>query len=204
VVANATGMGVLQRGMLMPTVPAGTLLRDAIQAFPTDMLLKGQGFVDVIVGAEPTAGVFVLGTTTDQLQKEYLHYYKVGEGPLYIFYTPYHLCHLEMPNTFARVGIFHDAVVSPIGKPYAEVLAVAKKDLKKGEAIDCIGGYTVYGQCENAATARSEHLLPLGLAEGGTVKRNVKKDSALTFADVDLPPGRLIDRLWKEQVSLFA
>lgn len=201
-VANATGMRVAKRGMWAPTVPAGTPLRQAIEQYPVDELLKSGGVVDYIIGPEPNAGVFVLGTMDDSVQKHYFNYYKLGEGPLYLFYNPYHLCHLEIPNTFARAAIFHDAAVTPLGAPSVEVITIAKKDLTNGEVIDGIGCYTVYGECENRDTARSQNLLPLGLAEGARLQRDIKKDGALTFADVQLPQGRLIDELWKKQCEV--
>ncbi|MBI4130382.1 NAD(P)-dependent oxidoreductase [Candidatus Roizmanbacteria bacterium] len=204
VVANATGFGVLKRGMTGPTVEAGTPIDQAPKWYPQDQLLRGAGVVDYVVGASPNPGVFVLGTIDDPMQKHYLNLYKLGEGPLYCFYTPYHLCHFEVPNTIARAAIFHDTALSSLGKPYVEVIATAKKDLKKGEILDGIGRYTTYGLCENASAARAENLLPIGLAEGCRLKRDIQKDTCLTFDDIELPKGRLSDKLWKEQYENFS
>ena len=60
-----------------------------------------------------------------------------------------------------------------------------------------------YGLAENAPIARTQNLLPIGLAEGCTLKRGIAKDAVLTFADVELPPDRLCDRLWQEQLEKF-
>jgi predicted homoserine dehydrogenase-like protein len=60
-----------------------------------------------------------------------------------------------------------------------------------------------YGVAENADIAAAEGLLPMGLAQGCRLKRNVAKDATLTRADVDVPPGRLIDKLRDEQDRLF-
>ena len=100
--------------------------------------------------------------------------------------------------------VFKDATIAPIGKPYVEVVTIAKKDLKKGEDIDGIGYFTVYGECENSTTARKQNLLPLGLAEGCRLKKDIKKDTPLTFNDVEIPPARLIDSLWQKQLRLFS
>jgi predicted homoserine dehydrogenase-like protein len=108
-----------------------------------------------------------------------------------------------VPNTVARAVLFQDAALSPLAGPLVEVVATAKKDLQAGAAIDGLGGYMTYGLAENSDTARAEDLLPIGLAEGCTLKRDVAKDAVLTFADVDLPPGRLCDRLWREQLEFF-
>ena len=117
VVANATGMRVLRRGMLGPTVPVGTPIREAASGFPVEELLAGPGVVDYVVGAEPAPGVFLLATCDHPTQRHYLNLYKLGEGPLYCFYTPYHLCHFEVPNTIARAALFGDAALTVTGPP---------------------------------------------------------------------------------------
>ncbi|MDB5845622.1 MAG: hypothetical protein JWP79_2932 [Polaromonas sp.] len=203
IVANGTGMRVGQRGMYGPTVPNGTPIQDVADRYPLEAMLEGPGIVDYVVGAMPGPGVFVLGTHDHPQQKHYLSLYKLGNGPLYCFYTPYHLCHFEVPNTVARAVLFQDAALSPLGAPCVEVLATAKIDLKAGDAIDGLGGYMTYGLAENADTARSQNLLPIGLAEGCTLKRDVPKDALLTFDDVELPPNRLCDQLWREQMARF-
>lgn len=204
VVANATGMRVGKRGMFGPMLPAGTPVTETVDLYPLDMLLEGPGLIDYVVGAEPGPGVFVLGTHDHPIQKHYLNLYKLGEGPLYCFYTPYHLCHFEVPNTVARAVLFGDAALRPLGKPVVEVIATAKVDLQPGDVIDPIGHYKTYGLCENSDKSRSENLLPIGLAEGCTLNRQVPKDQVLTFDDVSLPPNRLVDRLWNEQLEYFS
>jgi predicted homoserine dehydrogenase-like protein len=199
VVANATGMTVAKRGMHGPTVEGGTHVRDAASFFPTDELLDGDGIVDYVVGAEPAPGVFVLGTHDDPAQQHYLNLYKLGEGPLYCFYTPYHLCHFEVPTTVARAVLFDDAALTPRNGLEVEVVATAKTDLSAGDELDALGGYRTYGLAEKASVARAENLLPIGLAEGGRLVRDVAKDSVLSYDDVELPSGRLCDALRAEQ-----
>jgi len=204
IVANGTGMKVAKRGMFGPTVPSGTPLKDVFQdLYPLESLLEGNGIVDYVVGADPGPGVFVLGTHDDPKQKHFLDLYKLGKGPLYLFFTPYHLCHFEVPLTVARAVLFHDAALAPIGKPMVDVVATAKIDLKKGEIIDDLGGYMTYGLCENYEISLRENLLPIGLAIGCTVKNDVPKDQVLTYNDVFIPSNRLCDRLRAEQVSYF-
>ena len=203
IVANGTGMRVGKRGMFGPTVPAGTPIQQVADLYPLEALLEGPGIVDYVVGAMPGPGVYVLGTHDHPQQRHYLNLYKLGAGPLYCFYTPYHLCHFEVPNTVARAVLFGDAALSPLAGPLVEVNAAAKTDLKAGAVIDGLGGYMTYGLAENATTARQENLLPIGLAEGCTLKRDLPKDALLTFDDVELPPGRLCDRLWQEQMARF-
>jgi predicted homoserine dehydrogenase-like protein len=146
----------------------------------------------------------LLGTTNDPIHNHYLNYYKLGEGPLYCFYTPYHLCNFEIPNTIARVAIFNDTALAPSGKPSVDVIAVAKKKIKTGEIIDGLGGYATYGLCENYDVARSEDLLPMGIAEGCRATRDIDKDEVITFSDVEIPAERLAVKLWREQVLMFS
>jgi predicted homoserine dehydrogenase-like protein len=205
VVANATGMRVARRGMLGPTVDAGTPIDEvAGSLYPPDELLDGPGLVDYVVGASPAPGVFVLGTHDDESQRHYLDLYKLGEGPLYCFVTPYHLCHFEVPTTVARAVLFGDAALAPAGAPQVEVVAAAKKPLALGETLDALGGYCTYGLAENAAVAATERLLPIGLADGCRLRRAVARDEVLTVDAVDVPAGRLVDRLRAEQDAAFA
>ena len=214
IVANATGMAVARRGMLGPDFSGGNPgaplvpIEDTLSAFEAHLDAhldgNGPGLVDYVVGARPGPGVFVIGTLENPRQRHYLELYKLGKGPYYCFYTPYHLCHFEVPNSVARAVLFNDPVLTPSGGPSVGVIAIAKKDLQAGERIDEFGGYEVYGVAENIAAIRQENLLPIGLALGCTLKHPVAKDSPLTFADVEIPEGRLVDRLYAEQECLFA
>ena len=203
IVANGTGMRVAKRGMHGPTVATGTSVQEVAQAYPLEDLLEGPGIVDYVVGASPGPGVFVLGTTDNPRQRHYLNLYKLGEGPLYCFYTPYHLCHFEVPNTIARAVLFGDAALTPIGAPMVEVIAAAKRDLKAGEVLDDLGHYMTYGLAENADVVAQENLLPIGIAPGCRLKRDLHKDDILSYEDVELPANRLCDKLRREQADYF-
>lgn len=202
IVANATGMRVAQRGMsrgLEWKQHIDTLTKH----YDVEELRQHGGIVDYVVGAIPGPGVYVFAAHDDPRQKHYLNLYKLGEGPLYSFYTPYHLCHFEAPLSIARVVLFGDAVIQPLGAPVVDVVATAKIDLPAGTVLDGIGGYHTYGQAENADVTHRQRLLPMGLAEGCRLRRELKRDDVLTYADVDLPAGRLSDRLRAEQDMRF-
>ena len=203
IVANATGMTIGRRGMFGPTLPSGTPLKEVMDKYPLDVLLSGPGIVDYVVGAEPGPGVFVLGTHDHPKQQHYLNLYKLGEGPLYLFYTPYHLCHFEVPLTAARAVLFNDAAITPLGAPLVEVVATAKINLKAGEKLDGIGCYMTYGQCETAEITAEQQLLPMGLAEGCVLTRDIPRDQVITYADVILPKDRFCDKLRQEQNEYF-
>lgn len=201
IVANATGMRVAKRGMLGYDHPGH--VDDMTTMFDVDQLKEWGGIVDYVVGAKPGPGVFVFATHDDPKQCHYLNLYKLGRGPLYSFYTPYHLCHFEVPLSVARVVLFQDAVLAPIAEPRVDVVATAKISLKAGDVLDGIGYYMTYGQCENSEVVQSQNLLPMGLAEGCRLKRDISRDSVLTYDDVELPTGRLCDRLRNEQNAYF-
>jgi len=200
-VANATGMGVAKRGMLGYNHSGH--VDDMVTMYDVDELRKLGGIVDYVVGPKPGPGVFVFATTDDPKTKHYLEYGKLGTGPLYSFYTPYHLIYAEIPSSVARMVLFRDNIMAPIGAPVVEVITLAKTPLEKGKVLDGLGGYDTYGQCENAGAARTENLLPIGLAEGATVLRDVPRDHALTFEDVELPADNLVQRLYREQTTRF-
>ena len=197
IVANATGMTIARRGMI-GREHAGHV-DELTQCYDVDALRALGGVVDYVVGSRPGPGVFVLAAHDDPFQQHYLNLYKLGEGPLYCFYTPYHLCHFEVPMSAARVLLCGDAVMQPLDGPRVEVVATAKVDMAAGELVDGLGGYKTYGQCETAAITRAQSLLPMGLAEGCVLRRAVAKDQVLTYDDVERPQGRLIDQLRAEQ-----
>jgi predicted homoserine dehydrogenase-like protein len=199
VVSNATGFGVAERGMLGPRAER---VEQAPELFDQEALLE-RPIVDYLIGAEPSFGVFVLGFDDDPLTRRYMKFYKMGDGPVYTFYRPFHLGPLETVQSVARAVLLHDAAVAPLGAPVTEVVAQAKRPLGVGETLDGIGGFTVYGMLENSTTARRERLLPIGLSDGATLVRPVETDAALTFDDVILPPDRLAGRLWDEQANRF-
>jgi len=204
VVANATGMQVGQRGMYGPAVVPGTYISEAPDWYPREALERPGGIVDYVVGAEPAPGVFIIGRQEDPVQQHYLKLYKLGEGPFYVFHTPYHLCHFEIPNTVGRAVLFHDATLAPESGLRVEVITVAKTDLKPDDVLDGFGGFLTYGLAENYSRAAEENLLPMGLAEGCRVVRPISKDQPLTRGDVVVPQGRLCDRLRQEQDMLFS
>lgn len=201
-VANATGFGVSRRGM---EGPRAKRVEEAPGLFPVEELhAKGEGLVDYILGAEPSFGVFVLAYSKNWFHQRYMKIYKMGDGPVYLFYRPYHLSPIETPLSVARAVLFNDASVTPLGGPVCEVITLAKFDLKAGTQLDGVGGFNQYGVMENTAVARRDNLLPMGLTDRCILKRDLPQDTPITFNDVELPAGRLSDELWQEQLALFS
>jgi predicted homoserine dehydrogenase-like protein len=201
-VANATGMRVAERGMGGRRFDGH--VDELTSVYDVDELRRLGGIVDYVVGAQPAPGVFVLAAHEDPRQQRFLELYKRGSGPLYCFYTPYHLCHFEVPLSVARVVLFNDAVTAPAGGPVVHVVCTAKRDLEAGEILDGIGGYMTYGQCENADVVVEQALLPMGLAAECRLRHAVARDQVVTYDDVELPANRLADQLWREQVEQFS
>ncbi|WP_369054973.1 NAD(P)H-dependent oxidoreductase [Kineococcus terrestris] len=200
-VANAAGFTVERRGMRGADHHGH--VDELTGKYDVEQLKELGGVVDYVVGSKPGPGVYVLGTHDDPKQQHYLNLYKLGEGPLYSFYTPYHLCHFEVPLTVARAVLFADAAIVPSDRVHVEVVTTAKTDLAAGEEIDRLGGYDTYGVAERYDVTKAQGLLPMGVAEGCVLKRDVKKDQVLTYDDVVLPQGRLIDALRVEQAAIL-
>jgi predicted homoserine dehydrogenase-like protein len=201
IVANATGMVVKSRGM-----SRGAEYKDDVmkigKLYDIEELRRLGGIVDYVVGT-PFTKVYCLAEHPDPKQRHYLNLYKMGEGPLYSFFLPYHLVHFEVPNAIARVALLRDSVARPMGGPVVEVCAVAKRDLKAGEVLDDYGMYMTYGEAVNADEMSNSRYLPEGLVEGCKLKRDIAKDAVLTYDDVELPQGRLADQLRAQQYRHF-
>jgi len=199
VLANATGFRVGRCGMYGP---ACEHVREMAHLLPADQML-GTGLVDYALGAAPGTGAFVIVHEELPSKRAQLGYYKLGDGPFYVFYTPYHLPHVQIASTIGRAVIHRDPTVTPFAGPVCEVVAVAKRDLKAGERLDGVGGFCTYGLIDNASAARALAALPIGLSEGCLLRRDVSKDNMLLFDDVDLPRGLLVEALWREQAALW-
>ena len=202
IVANATGMKVAQRGML--GYHSTGHVDDMLNLYDIEQLKSLGGIVDYVVGPKPSPGVFIYATCNKPTQAHYLNYGKLGEGPLYSFYVPYHLTVFEVPLSAARVALLNDVIIAPLGEPVVDVITTAKIDLQAGQTLDGLGGYHTYGQCENAAIVNQDNLLPMGLAEGCRLKRPVTKDQVLTYDDVELPTDSIAHQLRAEQNAYFA
>jgi predicted homoserine dehydrogenase-like protein len=201
IVANATGFVVRSRGM-----SRGLEYKDDVmkigRIYDIEELRRLGGIVDYVVGT-PQAKVYCLAEHPDPKQQHYLNLYKMGDGPLYSFFSPYHLVHFEAPNAIARAVLFRDATAQPLAGPVVEVCAVAKRDIKAGEILDDYGMYMTYGEAVNVGEMCEKRYVPEGLVEGCKLKRDVKKDEVVTYDDVDLPPNRLADTLRAEQYRHF-
>ena len=129
IVANATGSKSNRVACRVGSNIAATSCKSARSMTSTSCAQLG-GIIDYVVGT-PLTKVYVLAEHPDPKQQHYLNLYKMGEGPLYSFFIPYHLVHFEVPNAIARVVLFRDSLAPPLAGPVVEVCAVAKRDLRR-------------------------------------------------------------------------
>jgi predicted homoserine dehydrogenase-like protein len=195
VLCNATGLVPDKRGMHGIKTDMNTALQDCIRAF------RKHGVVDYTLGGNFGGGVFVIGYGNDPVMiQPLMKYLKMGDGPYYMFYRPYHLCHMETPFTIAEAVLDHEPTIAPLGRAVVEVVAIAKRDLRPGDMLDGIGGHTAYGEIELAEKARG--YLPIGLAERALVTRAISKGEPIPLNAVQLRDDSVLLELRAQQEKI--
>jgi len=192
IVANIRGFDILKTGM---TGPKMKRVEEALNAFEFDRARGLGGVVDYVLGAEPGGSVFVIGYSADPDDRFYMNYYKMGEGPYFLFLRPYHLCHFETPFAIERVMKYREPVLVQ-QRRVLEVGCRAKTDLATGTKLEGIGGHHLYGVLE-----RPENL-PIGMAEATTLLKPKKRDELIGWEDVQFPENDPRLKLWNEQTQL--
>lgn len=200
-VANATGCRPMKPGMIGPEASLDTV--SEVFALKEDGGLSTfAGAVDYVQGSSMSGGVFITVKIDDQRIAGDLNYLKVGSGNYFTFFRPYHLWFLEAPISIARAVLKQERTLVSRDHPTADVVAVAKKELKAGETLDTYGGYTFRGvMYETADLPRtgSSVPLPVGLAPGARLTRAVKSGALLTWNDVELNEDSDVVQLRRSQ-----
>ncbi len=199
VMGNASGFVPRVRGM--QGYPCEHV-NDLLGHFEPDDFVD-EGYVEYALGAAPYTGAFVICHDDDPGKRQLMAYLKMGDGPLYMFYQPWHLPPWEVVNSVARAALFHDATVAPRGGPVCDTVSYAKRDLRAGERLDGMGGFTCYGLVERAEICRRDNTLPIAVSLDCVLTRDIARDAPITYDDVELPADRLVDRLRIEQVERF-
>jgi len=182
-VSNALGLSTMVPGM---TGPKANHVREVFDLFDLNSLRRsGVAVVDYILGAEPDGGVFAVGYCNNDYQKSMLSYLKMGDGPFYLFYRPYHLCHAEAMSSVAEAYLSCRSLLQPTHGYRTNVYAYAKRGLRHGEKLDGLGGYTCYGLIENCNQDETNPGLPICLADEVTLRRDVSKDKKIHMDDVE-------------------
>jgi len=195
--SNATGLVPDRRGMHGPKAKIAELL-SVFCLKSGGGILEKEGVVDFVIG-DLAPGVFLVFSTQNKLTKELLNYLLMGEGPNYLLYRPYHIPGIETPLSIARAYFERKPWIVPTGGLVSEVITVAKKNLKKGEKLDGIGGYNTYGLIDKYETATQEYLLPIGLSNTCVLKNDKAADEPVSIDDVEYDPATLLAQLRKLQ-----
>lgn len=178
--ANYFGLDVLEFGMRGQYVD---VVNDVLTQFNFKSFPK-EGAVDYLIGKKLFPGVFIVAEHTDPHQKQYLRYLGLGDGPRYVLFEPYHLCHLEVATSIAKVVLFGQETIHNAMQK-TKTIAVAKQTLKPGMILDGIGGDMVYGNIDRFSAAKD--FVPVGIVEGAKVKSHIHQDQPIRFTDIELP-----------------
>jgi predicted homoserine dehydrogenase-like protein len=201
-IANATGLVPDRPGMHGPAATREELSSVLCPVADGGVLSK-KGCVDFSIGKGVAPGVFVIAEMDHPRLRERMADLKLGEGPYYTFFRPYHLTSLEVPLTCARAVLYGKADMVPLDRPVAEVCALAKRDLKPGETLDAIGEYMYRSWIMTVGDAREAGAVPCGLLEGGKVTAPVKKGELLTAANVAPDPASKLLELRQRQDEML-
>ncbi len=185
VLANALNLSTAKPGMHGPRL---NHVEDIFGALDIEKIWREHGAtVDYVLGAQPKGGVFAIGYTESKLQQDTIAWFPpdMGPGPFYIFYRPYHLGAIEAMNCVVEAYLDGSARLQPKGGMRTNVFSYAKKDLKAGEYVDGMGGYAAYGLIENIAPGDPRPGLPICIADGLRLRRDVRKDEKIYLDDVD-------------------
>ena len=167
------------------------------------ILENGYGKVEWVNGIAP--GVFAIVSSDLPFVMHEMNYLGMGEGPNYVLYRPYHLCSLETPLTVAKAVLDGISTLVPLdGQLTCENVAVAKKDMKAGEMLDGIGGFTIYGTVDTHENMVKQNGVPMGIINRKTkLVKDVKKGQMITFDTVELDENSLTYKIRKHQDEMF-
>jgi predicted homoserine dehydrogenase-like protein len=152
------------------------------------------GSVHFTLGGDFGGGVLILARSEDpDFDAPYLRYGKLGDGPWYPLFRPYHLIHMEVPLTIEQVKAGGPGLGLRTPEPVASCVAVAKRDLRAGDPLDGIGGSSCYGVAASADAAQP--LLPVGLSQHATLTRDIDIDQPISLEDVEVDEDAYLVRL---------
>ncbi len=200
-VSNSTGLVVDTPGMHGPKVEHDELLKYYIPK-EDGGILSQSGCVDYSMGSI-APGVFVIVRSYDKRIRKDMKFITKAEGPYYLLFRPYHLCDLETPQSIAEAVLLNEVTVAA-DVFHSEVATMAKRDLRKGEKLNSIGSADIYGRIYTYADARASKAIPLGIAENGIAKMNIRKGELLTEFNIAMDESTFIYNLRKEQDKLLS
>ena len=160
-------------------------------------LLKNINVVDFAFGVAP--GVFAIVYSEDDYVNYEMEYLKMGKGPYWTLYRPYHLTSLEIPRTIMKIMVEKESQLSATSWNI-EVVAHAKTDLKAGTNLGSIGGDYIFGKAMKAQNAKG--LAPLGLSENNILNHNVNRGDPIEINNLDMTENQLY-KYWLMQNSFL-
>ncbi|MDU8929402.1 Gfo/Idh/MocA family oxidoreductase [Alisedimentitalea sp. MJ-SS2] len=193
-IANACGLDVPAAGLGFPPCGVDDL---AHVLRPRDLggQLDGRGMVEVVSSVERDGrpvfrdlrwGVYVVLEAPNDYAAACFAQYGLptdDTGRFAAMYKPFHLIGLELSISVLSAALRGEAT-GQAREMRGTVVAVAKRRLKAGEMLDGEGGFTVWGRLMPVEAARQ--ALPIGLAHGVRLVRDVAEGEALGFADVEM------------------
>ena len=165
-------------------------------------ILSRRGCVDYSTG-KVAPGVFAIITSPDPRVRVDMKFYSMGDGPYYTLYRPYHLCAIETPVSIAEAVIYGESTIVS-KKMVSEVATIAKRDLKPGEVVGEIGSPDIFGRTYIFEDAHAQKAIPLGLASGGRVLKDIAKGDMLTEENFAPNPAKFVYELRKVQDAQLA
>jgi predicted homoserine dehydrogenase-like protein len=195
-VANATGYIPDRPGMHGPAATVDELSK-VLTLRDDGGILSRTGVVEYVNGVAP--GVFVVVTSSKEEVRHEMEYLKMGKGPNFTLFRPYHLTSLETPLSVAGAYFYNEQTIAPWKGMIAETVTIAKKDMHPGDRLDGIGGFTVYGQIMTIEDAKAANALPIGLVQVQTLTRAVKAGEVITYDHIEHPANSVIWELRKLQ-----
>lgn len=197
--SNGTGLVPDVRGMHGPEAQMSELT-SVFRSRDAGGILNQEGVVDYVTGSELSGGVFIIVRTDNERIRSDFQYLKIGKGPYYLFYQRYHNWFLDLPLSIGRVALANEPTLTPLDEPVSQVIAIAKKDLRKGERLDGIGGFAAYGLIEKEEIGRKEGALPLGLCKDAVMKRDVAGGQVIRWEDIEEKDSLLL-RLYQGKTA---
>jgi predicted homoserine dehydrogenase-like protein len=117
-------------------------------------------------------------------------------------YRPIHMIGLELGVSVASAALRREPTGAPTGFR-SDVVATAKRALKRGEVLDGEGGFCVWGKQVPAERSLTEGFLPLGLAHDVALKRDVTEGECLKWNDVACDESNLAVKVRREMEAAF-
>ncbi|TLU70990.1 NAD(P)H-dependent oxidoreductase [Lichenicoccus roseus] len=177
-------------------------------------ILAGRGTVEVVSSLERDGrpvfrdlrwGVYVVIEAPNEYVRDCFSQYGLRTDPggrFAAMYRPYHLIGLELGTSVASIGVRGEATGATTSFS-GDVAATAKRALRAGETLDGEGGYTVYGKLRRASDSLREGLVPIGLAHGMTLRRDIAEGDGIGWDDVEYDATRQAIQVRREMEDMF-